>query len=218
MINKKNIILLVALYLLFFAFLGTSIFFVVSFFSFKNNIKNNESEITNINSEIGVLSKALPVSKKLDENLSLISKAFPMTPDVPAIMAQLEGVAKESSLNVERLSFIRSSAGSVSLSKETSEVSQVVVSGSFSGEIASLQKFLGLIERSIRIMGIHSIKVDSSISPNGEFSGFSMSLGFVSYFSPVKEVYPLKDNVGLDKDATNKFLEKLALFKYYPVK
>ena len=139
-------------------------FFGLRFFTYW--IKNKDSsnlileEINQLSLKENSLKSLSALAPKIDANLRIVDTVITPQVDIPGFMTQIETVATDAGLKVDRLTFVRTDT---SASEKVVAVPFVSLSGSFTGNYDSVLKFFKTVEGARRITYSHDIKVSAVV-------------------------------------------------------
>lgn len=114
------------------------------------------------------LSKMYDFRNVVEENADLLSKVLPEKSAVPELLAQIDIIAKESGLQVTKLS---SSFGEGKMADDKTSYSTVLVNLGVEGNYNQLQTFLKNIENAARMVDVSALRFSSQgIEKEGSYS------------------------------------------------
>jgi len=192
--------------------LALGVFQVLSIPSLRQEIAIAEEDLAVLRQKNERLSEILSQTRTVESNLEVLQTALPVNDEVPALIMQLEKIAKQSGMSVQHLGFGQS-GGSTKPSSDsdvTSEESRggvetisltVVIDGSY----PSLQTFFRNLERASRVINVTNFRFSSAQKKGGEEgggSGLSVTLGAEAFY--LAEIKEVTINTPLTLDTTSK--------------
>lgn len=178
-------------------FIGGAVVFALAVFQalslppLRQEIKTTESGYFVLKQKNEKLSEILSQIKTLESNLDVVQAALPVADEVPALIMQLEQIAKQSGLTVQHLGFgggegaaapRASEASREAEEKEATEVKKVLVTMVVTGSYPSLQTFLQNLENASRVVNVTNFKF--SPGQKEEEAALSITLGVEAFYLP----------------------------------
>lgn len=154
-----------------------------------------ETKRDQVKADVANLEKAKEFFAKQQEEVDRVNTAVPTQSDVPSILALLESLARTN--NVFLTSFVPQQSataaaggtsptapatGATTGQADASGASTVEISTNFRGNYSSLINFFYALERSLRIIDVKTLTVNSSAG------GLEGTLSFKAYYKPVDGV------------------------------
>ena len=163
---------------------GLAVFQFLSLPARSQKIKTAENELVILRQKNETLSGILSEVKTLESNAEVARTALPVSDEVPALIMQLEQVARQSGVAVQHLGFgggegaaaPRASEASREAGEVASEggVKKVSVTAVVTGSYPALQTFLRNLENGSRVVNVTNFR----FSPGQkEEAGLSITLG-----------------------------------------
>lgn len=183
--------------------------------SFKNlpDLKNDLVQKQNLNNtlskKLSNLERLIDFKRVVDENSTLINNVLVSEEMVPELLSQVDTIAKESSLEVSRLSYSLSQAGSGSLGYPSVDVSLGVI-----GTYDQLTTFLKLVESASRLIDVSTYRYSIG---SKDANALNMNLVLRSPYLFVNSSAVTDDPIDLDVTSQGflKFVSKIQGLKYY---
>jgi len=174
------------------AVLGLSVFQVLSIPTNQQKIKTLEDKLVVLRQKNESLSDILSEIKTIESNLEVVQKALPTTDEVPALIMQIEQIAKTSGLTIQHLGFGEGKGATTPKKSATGEVAKVSLTTVATGSYASLQTFLKNLENASRVVNVTNFRFSPSSEGEGEEArGLSITLGMEAfYLAGIESVTP----------------------------
>jgi len=199
--QTKRLIFLVGV-----VFLALAVFQFLSVPSQRQRIAAAESEFMVVRQKNERLSEILSEVKTIESNLEVVRQALPAADDVPALIMQLEQVAKQSGVGVQHLGF---GGGEAETTPRASEASQegegvegavekkISLTAVVTGSYGALQTFLRNLESTSRVVNVTNFRFSpgqqKGLPADGQEEGaaLSVTLGLEAfYLAEVEEPAP----------------------------
>lgn len=182
---------------------GLGIWGVISLPSKQRQISSAEDNLLVLRQKNERLSGVLSEIKTLESNLEAAKTALPVSDDVPALIMQLEGLAKQSGMTVQHLGFgegkvatTPAATGAEEL-KEVGGIKRISLTAVVGGSYGALQTFLLNLESTSRLINATNFRF--SLEQKGEEGGgLSVTLGLEAFYLPAAEKVSLETPLTLD--------------------
>ncbi len=166
---------------------GLAVFQFLSVPTLRQKIGTAENELVVLRQKNAALSEILSEIKTMESNAEVVRTALPVSDDVPALIMQLEQIAKDSGLTVQHLGFEGTTAAPAkgepaSPDEEASRggVKKTAVTMVATGSYPSLQTLLQNLENASRVVNVTNFRF-SSVQKEGEV-GLSVTLGLEAFY------------------------------------
>lgn len=184
-------------------FLGLAIFQFLSIPSKQQRVTVVENDLVAARQKSEKLSEVLSEAKTIESNLEVVQQALPAEDDVPALITQLEQVAKQSGVGVQHLGFGEGAKPSSeaeeaeppSAKASGGEIKTISLTTVVGGSYSALQTFLRNLEDTSRVVNVTNFR----FSPGQELS---VTLGLEAFYLAAAESVPA--NTPLTLDTTSK--------------
>ena len=180
-------------------FLALAVFQFLSVPSQRQRIAAAESEFMVVRQKNERLSEILSEVKTIESNLEVVRQALPAADDVPALIMQLEQVAKQSGVGVQHLGFGGGEAETTPRASEASREGEGVegavekkisLTAVVTGSYGALQTFLRNLESTSRVVNVTNFRFSPG-QQKEEGAALSVTLGLEAfYLAEVEELAP----------------------------
>ena len=189
-------------------FLGLAVFQFLSIPSKRQQMTTAENDLVAARQKSEKLSEILSEVKMIESNLEVVRQALPAEDDVPALITQLEQVAKQSGVGVQHLGFGEGKAavgsqeeGPASAEASGGEIKTISLTAVVDGSYSALQTFLGNLENTSRVVNVTNFRF-SPAQKKEEGAALSITLGLEAFYLSAAESVPA--NAPLTLDTTSK--------------
>lgn len=181
---------------------GLTVFQFLSLPTKNQKIKTAENELVILRQKNETLSGILSEVKTLESNAEVARTALPVSDEVPALIMQLEQIAKQSGVAVQHLGFGEGVKPSSEAEEAESKggVKKVSVTAVVTGSYPALQTFLRNLENTSRVVNVTNFRF--SPGQKEEEQGLSITLGVEAFY--LAEVGSLAPETPLTLDTTSK--------------
>ncbi len=131
-------------------------------------------EIT-LKNKLNNMNKLLDFKDVVEENSDLVNKVLVSEELVPGLLTQIDKIARESGLAVNRLNYGLGSSSSAAANSKTIEYSTVTVNLGATGSFAQLKNFMESIENAARLVIVDNFRYSIS----NKDAGTDLSVNFV---------------------------------------
>lgn len=187
-------------------FLGGAVFLGLAIFQFlsvpprRQQIAASENDFVAARQKREKLSEILSEAKMIESNLEVMRWALPVEDDVPALITQLERVAKQSGVGVQHLGF-----GGGKAETEEAELGggaqTIFLTAVVDGSYGALQTFFRNLENTSRVVNVTTFRF-SPAQKKEEGAGLSITLGLEAFY--FSETEGVSAEVPLTLDTTSK--------------
>lgn len=157
--------------------LGFGVFQFLSVPSKRQETAAARSQLLALQQKNEKLSGVLSEEKILESNLELVRQALPTTDDVPALIMQLEEIAKQSGVAVQHLGFGEDKVAEESVDAVRSVSLTMVVTGSYD----ALQTFFKNLEETSRVINVTNFRF-SPAQQAEQGNALSITLGVRAFY------------------------------------
>lgn len=182
--------------------LALGVFQVLSIPSLRQEIAIAEEDLAVLRQKNEHLSEILSQTRTVESNLEVLQTALPVNDEVPALIMQLEKIAKQSGMSVQHLGFGQSGG---STEESRSGVETISLTAVIDGSYPSLQTFFRNLERASRVIHVTNFRFSSAQKKGGEEGGgggLSVTLGAEAFY--LDEIKEVTINTPLTLDTTSK--------------
>ena len=192
------------------------------YFPSKNKLAELDQELTKTSSlasqlaaKVKKLNDLLDFKTNVEENTELASRALASEPLVPQLLTQIDTVANDAGLAVNRLAY---SFGDSANSVSSADYDLVAVSLGVVGSYEQLSVFLADMETAMRVVNVASLRF-STDTTNEDEEGYGASIVLASPYVTLISDASTDDPIGFDiKDRRfQDTMDRLKSYKYYEV-
>jgi len=187
----------------------------------KLEVTEKQAKVVELENKLVVLNEFVQVQNVLKENSEFLTKAIP-EPDketVPQFMTLVQGIAKQSSVDLTSLNYSGSSPEKASseLTSGFSNINLVYIQGTAKSDYNSIKSFLKNLESSLRIMTIENIRLSGGGESESGNSLVTVNFALTAYAADINaEVIPEQAlNYNLTDGNFTKVLDFLKTQKTY---
>ncbi len=200
-------------------FLGLAVFRFLSIPSKQQRVTVVENDLVAARQKSEKLSEILSEAKTIESNLGVVQQALPAEDDVPALITQLEQVAKQSGVGVQHLGFgegVRPSseaeeAEPPSAKASGGEIKTISLTAVVDGSYSALQTFLRNLEDTSRVVNVTNFRF-SPAQKKEEGAALSVTLGLEAFYLAAAESVPANTPLTLDT-ASKDYIELIKEIK-----
>ena len=195
-------------------FLGLAVFQFLSIPPKRQQMTTAENDLVAARQKSEKLSEILSEVKTIGSNLEVVQQALPEEDDVPALITQLEQVAKQSGVGVQHLGFGGGEAETTPRASEASREGEgeeetksssvpktISLTAVVDGSYGALQTFLGNLENTSRVVNVTNFRF-SPAQKKEEGAALSITLGLEAFYLSATKSVPA--NTPLTLDTTSK--------------
>jgi len=176
--------------------LGFSVFQFLSIPSRRQEIAVAQSQLLVLKQKNEKLSGVLSEVQILEDNLEMVRQALPTTDDVPALIMQLEEIAKQSGVAVVHLGFGEDKVTEASINIAKGIALTSVVTGSYD----ALRTFFVNLEETSRVINVTNFRF--SPAQQEEAGGaLSITLGLKAFYLDEITEISMEEPLNLDTDS-----------------
>lgn len=161
--------------------LGLGGFQVLSIPSQRQETAASRSQLLVLQQKNEKLSGVLSEAKALEGNLEIVRQALPTTDDVPALLMQLEEIAKQSGVAVQHLGFGGETVAEGPAEEPGGAVKSVALTAVVAGSYDALRTFFNNLEETLRIVNVTNFRF-SPTQQKGAESALSITLGVKAFY------------------------------------
>lgn len=163
--------------------LGLGGFQVLSIPSQRQETAESRSQLLVLQQKNEKLSGVLSEAQALEDNLEMVRQALPTTDDVPALLMQLEEIAKQSGVAVQHLGFGEGAKPSSEAEEAESRgaVKSVSLTAVVAGSYDALRTFFNNLEETLRIVNVTNFRFSPAQQKEAE-SALSITLGIKAFY------------------------------------
>lgn len=165
---------------------------------------------TRLKNKVTKLNDLLDFKQNVDDSEALVSKALAPEPLVPQLLSQLDQIARDAGLAVDRLSYALNASGDEDISYDV-----VSVNMSVSGSVNQLVTFLESAENASRVINISNVRYTLDLEANTVSASFIA----ISPFVDLKSAPSIDDPISFDiTDPTfQQMMEDLRSLRHYDI-
>ena len=188
-------------------FLALAVFQFLSVPSQRQRIAAAEGEFVVVRQKNERLSEILSEVKTVESNLEVVGQALPAADDVPALIMQLEQVAKQSGVGVQHLGFGAGKAAATATAtasgvdeeevEEARGVKKISLTAVVTGSYGALQTFLRNLENTSRVVNVTNFRFSPG-QQKEEAAALSVTLGLEAFYLAEAEAGALETPLTLD--------------------
>ena len=157
--------------------LGFGVFQFLSIPPQRQEIAAAQSQLLVLEQKNEKLSGVLSEAQILEDNLEMVRQALPTTDDVPALIMQLEEIAKQSGVAVVHLGF-----GEDKAAEELANVAKgISLTSVVTGSYNALQTFFVNLEETSRVVNVTNFRF-SPAQQEGAEGALSITLGLKAFY------------------------------------
>lgn len=156
---------------------GLTVFQFLSLPTKNQKIKTAENELVILRQKNETLSGILSEVKTLESNAEVARTALPVSDEVPALIMQLEQIAKQSGVAVQHLGFGEDKVAEESVDAVRSVSLTMVVTGSYE----ALQTFFKNLEETLRVINVTNFRF-SPAQQAEQGNALSITLGARAFY------------------------------------
>ncbi len=181
------------------ALLGLAIFQLMSIPPKRQQIAAAENDLAAARQKSEKLSEILSEAKTIESNLEAVQQALPAEDDVPALITQLEQLAKQSGVSVQHLGFGEGAEPSSEAegAESRGEIKTISLTVVVDGSYGALQTFLRNLESTSRIVNVTNFRF-SPAQKKEEGAALSITLGLEAFYLAATESVPANTPLTLD--------------------
>ncbi len=169
-----------------------------------------------LDTKLVVLNKLVDFKSVVDENVDLASKVMTSEPLIPELLTQIDTIARESGLEISRLSYSFADTGqALSTEAVATDYQTVLVSLGVRGNYAQMVSFLNSLENAARLVNVNDFRYTEEIEEGGNTLGLSFSLSAPYIFVQSTAVTDEPINVDITDPKFIGFMDKLKNLKFY---
>jgi len=163
--------------------LGLAIFQFLSVPSKRQQVTVFENDLVAARQKSEKLSEILSEIKTVESNLEVVQQALPVEDDVPALLTQLEQVAKQSGVGVQHLGFGEGAKPSDEAEEAESKggIKTISLTAVVDGSYSALQTFLRNLEDTSRVINVTNFRF-SPAQKKEEGATLSVTLGLEAFY------------------------------------
>ncbi len=161
--------------------LGFGVFFGLSIPSKRQEIAAGKNQLLILQQKNEKLSGVLSEARALEGNLEMVRQALPTTDDVPALLLQLEEIAKQSGVAVQHLGFGGEKVAEESVEEPGGVVKSVSLTAVVTGSYDALRTFFSNLEETLRIVNVTNFRFSPTQQKEAE-NALSITLGVRAFY------------------------------------
>lgn len=147
----------------------------------RQEIATAKSQLLVLQQKNEKLSGVLSEAKALEGNLEIVRQALPTTDDVPALLMQLEEIAKQSGVAVQHLGFGGEKAAEESVEEPGGTAKSVSLTAVVTGSYDALRTFFTNLEETLRIVNVTNFRFSPTQQKEAE-NALSITLGVKAFY------------------------------------
>jgi Tfp pilus assembly protein PilO len=175
------------------AFLGLAIFQLTSLPAKRQEVAAAEDDLVLVRQRSEKLAGILSEAKTIATNVEVAQQALPTEDAVPALITQLEQMAKESGVGVQHLGFGEGKVAGSPVAEEgtetvsaPSEMRTISLTAVVDGSYGALQTFFRNLENVSRVVNVTNFRF-SPVQKKEEETSLSITLGLEAFYLPKAE-------------------------------
>lgn len=180
----------------------------------RNKLDETKTLQSVLKDKLSKINKLVDFKSVVDQDSALVNKLMPDDDDVPGILDQVDQLAKESGLDVSRLSYSFGDTGGTPA--EAGPYQSVIVSLGADGNYSQMVQFLKNVENSARLINVTNFRYNASL--NEDSAGrLSMTFSLVAPYMKVQSTAVTDDALKLDLTSGEfvSFINRIKGFKFY---
>lgn len=113
---------------------------------------------------------------ELSDTQRLFSSYLPVGPEAPVVLNHLQGIARNNGLDVSSISFQYQPVRPSPADSLIKEVGVLRITMSMVGRYEELKTFISQVETNVRILDVHSLRVDGGAVPRKEEFDYTLTV------------------------------------------